>query len=118
MKLLTKQIENKLKRNHELMSSVFLDEGKFSDIKPVVKFFNPMGSATWLITELFDDNDTLYGLCDLGFGTPELGTVSLSELQTIKNQMGLGIERDLYCNFDKTLTEYAIEATEKGYIAV
>mgnify|MGYP003339910567 CR=1 FL=1 len=27
---------------------------------PVVKFFNPVGAATWIATELYDDGDTLF----------------------------------------------------------
>ena len=38
------------------------------DHVPVVKFFNPVGAATWIITELEADGDTLFGLADLGFG--------------------------------------------------
>lgn len=47
------------------------------DHVPVVKFFNPLGAATWLISECDTDGDTLLGLADLGFGCPELGSVSL-----------------------------------------
>ncbi|WP_425462871.1 DUF2958 domain-containing protein [Mesorhizobium norvegicum] len=32
---------------------------------------------------------------DLGFGFPELGSVSLAELASVKGRLGLGIERDL-----------------------
>ena len=67
------------------------------DHVPVVKFFNPVGAATWLITEMDpDENDHLFGLADLGMGFPELGSVSLSELQGYRSPLGLGIERDLY----------------------
>ncbi|MDI1295668.1 MAG: DUF2958 domain-containing protein, partial [bacterium] len=34
------------------------------DPAPVVKFFSPLGAATWLATELYDDGDTLFGLAD------------------------------------------------------
>lgn len=37
------------------------------DHVPVVKFFNPVGIGTWLATELDADNDTCFGLADLGF---------------------------------------------------
>ncbi|MCZ0954168.1 MAG: DUF2958 domain-containing protein [Rhodospirillaceae bacterium] len=67
------------------------------DHVPVVKFFNPVGAATWLITEMDpDENDHLFGLADLGMGFPELGSVSLSELQGYRGPLGLRIERDLY----------------------
>ncbi len=62
----------------------------------VVKLFNPCGAAVWLITEMMDDGDKLFGLCDLGVGCPELGYVSLTEIESVKNRLGLGMERDLY----------------------
>ena len=65
------------------------------DPVPVVKFFNPCGAATWLATELDRDGDILFGLADLGFGCPELGSFSLSELASVRLPFGLGIERDL-----------------------
>lgn len=67
-----------------------------TDHVPVVKLFDPTGPATWLLTELAPDGDTLFGLCDLGFGCPELGSVSLAELESVKGAFGLGIERDLH----------------------
>lgn len=87
-----------------------------SKLKPVVKFFCPWGAATWLVTSLKDDGDTMFGLCDLGMGSPELGYVSLTELQGIKGPFGLTIERDLHFTADKTLAEYADEARAKGRI--
>ena len=65
------------------------------DPVPVVKFFNPIGAATWLASELDADGDTLFGLADLGFGCPELGSFSLRELASIRLPFGMGIERDL-----------------------
>ena len=59
----------------------------------VVKFFDPTGSWTWYATE-FDGKDTFFGLVD-GFEL-EWGNFSLSELKSVKGQLGLGIERDLY----------------------
>lgn len=65
------------------------------DPAPVLKLFNPLGPATWLATELDADGDTLFGLADLGFGCPELGYFSLSEIAALRLPFGLGIERDL-----------------------
>jgi hypothetical protein len=53
------------------------------DPVPVLKLFNPVGPGTWPITELAPDGDTLFGLCDLGMGCPELGSVSLRELSSV-----------------------------------
>lgn len=67
------------------------------DPKPVVKLFTPDASATWLISECDPQGpDILYGLCDPGFGTPELGTVSLAELEALRGNLGLPVERDFY----------------------
>jgi hypothetical protein len=108
MKLLTKEIKAKLEKNAA--------EG-WTDAKPVVKFFNPCGAATWLISELDEDGDTMFGLCDLGFGEPELGYVSLAEFKAAKvPPFGLGIERDLHWTPEKTLKEYADEARLDGHI--
>ncbi|WP_159832510.1 DUF2958 domain-containing protein, partial [Novosphingobium sp. TCA1] len=30
---------------------------------PLVRLFNPTGRAVWLVSELYADDDTLYGLC-------------------------------------------------------
>lgn len=71
------------------------EKGEQFDPVPVLKLFNPLGAATWLATELDEDDDTLFGLADLGFGCPELGSFSLSEIAGVRLPFGLGIERDL-----------------------
>jgi len=71
------------------------EKGTRFDPSPVVKLFNPLGAATWLATELDEDGDTLFGLADLGFGCPELGYFSLSEIAALRLPFGLFIERDL-----------------------
>ena len=86
------------------------------DFKPAVKLFFPWGAATWLLTELDPENpDIAFGLCDLGMGTPELGYVSLEEIESVRFR-GLGIERDLHFVADKTLSAYADEARRLGRI--
>jgi hypothetical protein len=113
MKLLTKIIRNELIKNHVTNSSL---ESHHQDFKPVVKFFNPSGSGTWLITELDPETNLMFGLCDLGMGFPELGYVSLDELSQVRCAFGLSIERDLYWTANKTLGEYAKESYDLGYI--
>jgi hypothetical protein len=87
-----------------------------TDHVPVVKLFDPCGAATWLITEMMPDGDTLFGLCDLGFGCPELGYVSLAERARVKGPLGLGIERDLHFEAGFQLAVYAEAARLKGRI--
>lgn len=88
-----------------------------TDHVPVVKFFDPSGAATWLVTEMMqDDHDILFGLCDLGMGCAELGYVSLSELQSVKGRLGLGIERDLSFVARFPISVYAEAARIAGRI--
>lgn len=86
------------------------------DPVPVVKFFNPAGAGTWLATELDDDGDTLFGLADLGFGCPELGSFSLSEIIAVRLPFGLAIERDLCFAGRFPLSVYAQAARSAGRV--
>jgi hypothetical protein len=86
------------------------------DPVPVVKLFNPLSAGTWLATELDDDGDTLFGLADLGFGCPELGTFSLSEIERIRLPFGLAIERDIGFATTARLSVWAECARRAGSI--
>ena len=86
------------------------------DHVPVVKFFNPVGSGTWLFSELDEDGDILFGLCDLGFGCPEMGSASLAEIAAVTLPFGLTIERDLCFAGRFPLTVYADAARVAGRI--
>ena len=78
---------------------------------PALKYFHPVGAATWLIYAMDpDDNDYLHCLADLGMGFPELGGVLLSELQNFRGPFGLGIERDLYFQPKYPIRIYAAAA--------
>jgi len=106
MKLITKKIALKLSKN----------TGDANVDMPYLKLFSPVGAATWLISEYDEETGNLFGLCDLGMGFPELGSVSLHELESITLPMGLTIERDIFFEPSKTLAGYAIAAKEAGYI--
>ena len=94
------------------------EDGNTEDFRPVVKLFNPCGAATWLLSELDEDGDTAFGLCDLGMGEPEMGYVSLEELASVTLRFGLYIERDEHFTANKTLGEYAAAARKLGRIEV
>jgi len=90
MKLITADIMKKFVKNNQKT----IETGETQDI--VLKLFGGSNS-TWLITEIDTDNDTMWGLCDIGHGFCEFGTVSLSELKSIKfPPFGLGVERDMF----------------------
>jgi hypothetical protein len=81
---------------------------KGHDPIPVVKLFTPDAGATWLLTEIDpDDTSIAFGLCDLGLGFPELGSVSLDELRALRGKMGLPVERDLHFRTDQPLSAWA-----------
>ena len=116
MKLMTKAIEKSLPPLYSQESN--------PDPQVVLHFFNPMGAGDWFITEgqleVFDKEEgddepivveswLFFGLCDLGFGYPELGYVSLVELESVKGPFGLGIERDMYWQ-PKALSEVRAKA--------
>jgi hypothetical protein len=108
--LLTFELRTHLRRNADLSAQ------REQDHRPVVKFFTPDGSVTWLFTELAPDDDTLFGLCDLGHGEPEIGYASLAEIQALRGPMRLLVERDRHFRADKPLSAYASEARRKGRI--
>ena len=116
MMLLTKADKKKLLANGRTNAVHIADDGNTEDFQPVVKFFDPCGASTWLISELDADEDTMFGLCDLGMACPEMGNVSLAELASVRGSMGIGIERDRWFRAGKTLTEYATEARAAGRI--
>jgi len=116
MKLLTKTIRDQMIANGKAQDAVRGTEDEI-DFGPVVKLFNPCGAATWLLTELdSEDPDIAFGLCDLGMGCAELGSVRISELESVRGPFGIGIERDIHWRPKKTLLAYAREAWKAGRI--
>jgi len=89
------------------------------DHVPVVKLFTPDANCTWLLSELDpDDPNIAFGLCDLGMGSPELGSVFVSELEELRGKAGLPVERDRYFNPTKSVGKYADEARLFGRIVM
>lgn len=84
--LITEDIADALRANAVL--------GDRIDPIPFLKLFNPLGTERWLITELMQDGDTLFGLRDLGRGFPDLGYVGLDDLMSVRLPYGVRIVRD------------------------
>ena len=117
MKLLTADIRKKLLRNGRLHQQRDKAGEPEPDFQPVMKLFTPDAGCTWLLTEIDpEDPDIAFGLCDLGLGYPELGSVSLSELEAVRGKLNLPVERDLYFTATKTLSAHADEARAHGAI--
>ena len=108
MKLITKEIASKLHKAHQAFLAS--DDGTTSK-EIVVKFFTPWSSASWYIvsgTPLDSINGDpcepenakdwhMFGFRNLGDSQcAELGYVLLSQLQEIRGQFGLTVERDMY----------------------
>ncbi len=116
MKLLTKEIRAKLIANGREQAKVKGTKAE-KDFWPVVKLFYPAGPATWLLTELDpEDEDVAWGLCDLGMGFPEFGTVRISELEGFVGRAGLRIERDKFFKAKAPISRYIDAADDAGQI--
>ena len=91
MRLMTKELEKRFEK-----FPLYSQDGKGDEAIIAVKYFNPFGNGTWLITEgeKQEDGDWMFfGYCHI-FDW-EWGYVMLSELEKI----GF-IERDLYVDDD------------------
>ena len=97
-------------RGHKMMTAalgnkippLYSQDEKGDEAIVYAHYFNPYGIGEWWILE-WDGKEEMFGYADLGF--PELGYISLSELENISiGRLGLPLERDLHW-WDKTLGE-------------
>jgi len=94
MKLLTAELRKQLPK-------LYAQENK-PEIVIYAKFFHPCSNWAWYVAEgepVLDENGKevdfiFFGLVD-GF-EKEWGQFALSELESVRDKFGLGIERDLY----------------------
>lgn len=92
MMLMTKELEKAFEKY-----PLYSQDGMMEEAEVVVKYFNPCGAGTWLITEgeKQENGDWMFfGYCHIYEW--EWGYVLLSELESIKLTFGLGIEREQY----------------------
>lgn len=93
MKLITKQIERQLAKY-----PIYSQSDKGNESTAICKFFSPVGSYTWYVTEAErqEDSDWLFfGLVENDYGK-EFGYFTLKELESLRLPFGLTIERDIY----------------------
>lgn len=72
---------------------MYSQDGAKGDL-PAVYVFTPDANATWILWEYDPDDGIAYGMCDLGLGYPECGTVSVAELEALHGPFGLPVETD------------------------
>lgn len=84
MKLLTQEIRNRLPKLGETDNQ--------EDPIVQVKFFCPWNHWTWLAYE-FDGEDIFFGFVKGDYD--EFGTFALSEMESVRGPIKLGIERDI-----------------------
>lgn len=108
MKIITKAIEKALYRQGDTRYK------HPEDIKVIFKLFNPGGGQTWYIYEKIDD-DIYMAFVNLGNADfAECGTISLSEIISLKLPMGITIERDLYFPIGKYSLSDVIKTIKEG----
>jgi Protein of unknown function (DUF2958) len=112
MTLLTSIQREQLLANGRAQSAQLELSDASIDFHPVLKLFTPDANATWLLTEL-DADGIAFGLCDVGLGEPELGYVSLAELEGVRGRLGLPIECDASFAAEHTLSHYTAVARER-----
>lgn len=104
MELITKELEEKFEKY-----PIGSQEGLGGNAKVIVKYFNPVGAGTWLITEadkLENGDYMMFGYCHLGDNEmAELGYVLLSQLKELELPLNFTIERDLYMREGLTLVD-------------
>ena len=87
------------------------------DPLPVVKLFTPDAGGIWLLASLDPEcPNAAFGLCDLGVGCPEMGTVSVRQIERFRGRFGLPVERDTGFVGIKPLSAYARDAQRVGFI--
>ncbi len=118
MKLLTAhQRELLLSNGNKAAEKASHDE--LFDPKPVVMLYTLFHPCTWLLTQIDPKYpDLAFGLCDLGMGCPEIGSVSLAELAELKFGPAPMVERNRCFKPRTTLSGYAKEAKIAGKIIV
>ncbi len=111
MKLLTKEIENEL-----IKYGIDGQKNLVFNSKVIVRFFNPFGVGTWLITggEKQENGDwLLFGYVSLIYN--EWGYILLSELESLKLGNTPIIERDKYLRDNATVHDECVRLGIKEF---
>ena len=89
------------------------------DHLPVILLRVPWHSASWLLVSILPHRkNILIGLCDLGEGSPEVGSITIEELLSIEHPSGLKVERDKYFKAKHPFSVYVKAARSQGSITI
>ncbi|NQU63597.1 MAG: DUF2958 domain-containing protein [SAR324 cluster bacterium] len=89
MKIVTEEFEE-LFKGYPLYS-----QEQVKDPLVIAKLFDPCGSASWYLTEYDPVEKIAFGFV-VGMQVDELGYISLTEIESVKGPLGIGIEQELY----------------------
>jgi hypothetical protein len=89
MKIVTEEFEE-LFKDYPLYS-----QEHESDPLVIAKLFDPCGSASWFLLEYDPKEKIAFGFV-VGLQEDELGYISLTEMESVKGPLGIGIEQDMY----------------------
>ncbi|MBI1973700.1 DUF2958 domain-containing protein [Candidatus Micrarchaeota archaeon] len=87
MKLMTVELERRF-------AEVGQQDSKRYDALVIAKYFHPRSEWTWWATEYNAADRVFFGYVR-GF-EEEWGYFSLDEMESVRDQLGVGVERDLY----------------------
>jgi len=95
MTLFSKQILTQLAANGQASREALAKGEAKPDHMPVVKIVSPYNGNVLLLTESDPDNpERLFGLLDLGFESPDMGSIERAELEVRVGRQRVGLERD------------------------
>lgn len=105
MELLTEAQKQKLMHNGA-------PKNRDNDHASVVRLYIPGTLCSWLLSELVpsEEPDIAFGLCDLGMGFPELGSVSLDELEAVGRGRPFGVRCDEHFETEYPMSVYSLAA--------
>lgn len=117
--MLSDEIKTKLLANGQATITALENGRDVPDHVPVVKLYAKDGRWKWLLTEMLNNEHTLYGLCDLGLGFPEVGYVSMEELTSVRDIAGnCVVQVDEDAQLTEPLSHYHTTARRNGRIMV
>ena len=88
-------MKQQIERAVAKLPPLYSTDGATSTSQVCVYLFLPEGDATWILWEWDAEDRIAYGMCDLGLGFPEMGSVGLDEILEVRTpRFRLPVEMD------------------------